>query len=219
MLSAALSPAGPSTPVALPAAAFLFVDIVSFTAFTEERGDAAAASLAWRLRLGVEEQLGADAHVVKTLGDAVMVRIADPAEAAAAGTRIVSSALPAPEDPHVRVGIHYGPAVECDGDFFGTAVNVAARVAALASPGEVLVTDALARAAGARGLRTNAVRLQAFGERALRNVARPVALHTVVREPRSERSRSRRANADASRSGSHGRAPLFAIPRGGFSGV
>ena len=71
-------------PVALPAAAFLFVDIVGFTAFTEERGDAAAAQLAWRLRLGVEHELCADAHVVKMIGDAVMVRIADPAEAVAA---------------------------------------------------------------------------------------------------------------------------------------
>ncbi|MDQ3935906.1 MAG: hypothetical protein M3340_14895, partial [Actinomycetota bacterium] len=111
--------------VPLPEAAFLFADIVGFTAYTEIHGDAQAAELAWRLRLGVEGQLGHDAHVVKTLGDAVMARIADPAEAAAAGLRIVGRALPAPGDPEVRVGIHCGPAVECMGDFFGTAVNIA----------------------------------------------------------------------------------------------
>jgi len=81
-----------TTPVELPAAAFLFADIVSFTAYTETHGDAAAAALAWRLRLGVEEQLGADAHIVKTLGDAVMVRIADPAGAAACTMDLPSSA-------------------------------------------------------------------------------------------------------------------------------
>ncbi len=161
-------------PVPLPEAAFLFADVAGFAAFTEIRGDADAAALAWRLRLGVEEQLGHDAHVVKTLGDAVMVRIADPAEAAAAGLRIVSRALPGGGDPPVRVGIHYGPAVEWDGDFFGAAVNLAARVAALAGPGEVLVTPDVAIAARRHGLR-----IDELGERTLRNVARPVRLHAV----------------------------------------
>ncbi|HEX4563398.1 MAG TPA: adenylate/guanylate cyclase domain-containing protein [Solirubrobacteraceae bacterium] len=189
-----------AAPVELPAAAFLFADVVSFTAYTEDQGDAAAAQLAWRLRLGVERELGADAHVVKSLGDAVMVRIADAADAAAAGTRIASRALPAPDDPQVRVGIHYGPAVECDGDFFGAAVNVAARVAALAGSGEVLVTDALARAAGERGLRGRGVALETVGERALRNVARPVLLHgAVAREQQCERRARARARTRGSR--------------------
>src|SRR5918999_2109257 len=138
--------------IALPDAAFLFADVAGFTAYTEIHGDARAAELAWRLRLGVEAQLGHDAHVVKTLGDAVMARIADPADAAAAGLRIVARALPGPGDPQMRVGIHCGPAVECMGDFFGTAVNVAARVSALAAPGEVLVSEPVAAAAGRRGL-------------------------------------------------------------------
>ena len=163
--------------IALPDAAFLFADIAGFTAYTEIHGDARAAELAWRLRLGVEDQLGCDAHVVKTLGDAVMARIGDPAEAAASGLRIVARALVSPGDPPVRVGVHCGPAVECMGDFFGTAVNVAARVAALAAPGEVLVTDAVAAPAQRRGLV-----IEDRGERALRNVATPVRLAAVVGE-------------------------------------
>ena len=161
--------------IALGEAAFLFADIVGFTAYTEIHGDPRAADLAWRLRLGVEAQLGDDAHVVKTLGDAVMARVADPAEAAAAGLRIVAHALPGTGDPDVRVGVHCGPAVECMGDFFGTAVNVAARVSALAAPGEVLVTEPVARAARRRGLV-----LEDRGERALRNVAAPIRLAAVT---------------------------------------
>ena len=170
--------------IELPEAAFVFVDIAGFTAYTEIHGDAAAADLAWRLRLGVEAQLGHDAHVVKTLGDAVMARIADPADAAAAGLRIVDRALPEPGDPQMRVGIHCGPAVECMGDFFGTAVNVAARVAALAAPGEVLVTEPVARAARRLGLV-----LEDRGERALRNVADPVRLAAVTADPRDPQGR------------------------------
>jgi class 3 adenylate cyclase len=177
-----------STPgaIALPEAAFLFADIAGFTAYTEIHGDAPAAELAWRLRLGVEGQLGDDAHVVKTLGDAVMARIAEPAEAAAAGLRIVARALPGPGDPDIRVGVHCGPAVERMGDFFGTAVNVAARVCALAAPGEVLVTRAVAEPARRLGLA-----LEDRGERALRNVAAPVRLAAVTADPRDGRGRLR----------------------------
>lgn len=164
--------------VPLPEAAFLFADIARFTVFTEIYGDARAAELAWRLRLGVEEQLGDDAHVIKTLGDAVMVRLADPAEAAAVGLRIVSRALPVAGDPPIRVGIHCGPAIESDGDFIGAAVNLAARVASLAGPGEVLVTEDVAIAARRRGLP-----LDEFGECRLRNVANPVLLYTVRERP------------------------------------
>lgn len=159
--------------VALSDAAFLFADIASFTTFTEVHGDARAAELAWRMRLGVERVLGEDAHVVKTLGDGVMVRIADPGEAAAAGLRIVGRALPA-ADPPVRVGIHCGPAIESDGDFIGAAVNVAARVGALAAPGEVLLTAAVAAAARRQG-----VSLKRCGTRKLRNVANPVLLYSA----------------------------------------
>jgi adenylate cyclase len=169
---------------ALPEAAFLFADIAGFTAYTEIHGDVHAAELAWRLRLGVEAQLGHDAHVVKTLGDAVMARIADPAEAAVAGLDIVAHALPSPGDPEVRVGVHCGPAVECMGDFFGTVVNVAARVSALAAPGEVLVTEPVSDAARRRGLV-----LEDRGERALRNLATPVRLAAVTAHPGEDQGR------------------------------
>jgi class 3 adenylate cyclase len=160
--------------VSLPEAAFLFADIAGFTAFTERHGDVLAAELAWRLRLGVESQLDHDAHVVKTLGDAVMTRIGDPAAAAAAGLRIVSDALPRGDDPPLRVGIHWGSAVECAGDYFGAAVNLAARVASLAQPGEVLVTEVLARAAAEHGFE-----VADRGLHALRNVASPARVHAV----------------------------------------
>lgn len=181
-------------PVCLGDAAFLFADIVGFTAFTEAHGDARAAELAWRLRLGVERQLGADAHVVKTLGDAVMVRIADPAEAAAAGLRIVERALPVPLDPPVRVGIACGPAVECDGDFFGAAVNLAARVAALAGAGEVLVSDEVAQSA-----RTRCIELDQRGAKWLRNISHPVVVHAVRARAGTASARRLRARRPAAR--------------------
>lgn len=172
-------------------AAFLFADIVGFTSYTEAHGDARAAELAWRLRLGVERALCADAHVVKTLGDAVMVRVADAAEAASAGLRIVSEALPGDLDPPIRVGIAHGPAVECDGDFFGAAVNLAARVAAAAGPHEVLATGEVAAAAAG----TPDLRARPRGKRRLRNITDPVRLHAICAGTPHDLSHGRRGAA------------------------
>ena len=105
----------------------------------------------------VAGQFCADAHgivsdrgaVLKTIGDAVMVRFPIAADAIAGGLRIASELGGEHSAPIIRVGMHHGTAVEHDGDWFGLAVNVAARVAALAAGGEVLLTDATRRAAGA----------------------------------------------------------------------
>ena len=153
---------------------FLFADIVGFTSYTERHGDDAAADLAARFRAGVEAILPDGARLVKTMGDAVMVRLDDPAQAAATAARIARSALGA-GDPPVRVGVHTGTAVERDGDFYGAAVNIAARVVAVAEPGEALVTQEVAAAARAFGLST-----VDRGERRLRNVLLPVPLEGVA---------------------------------------
>ena len=77
--------------------------------------------------------------------------------------------------PSVRVGVHAGPAVERDGDWFGAAVNLAARVSAAAAGGEVLLTATTAeRITGELG--TPRLFLRVRGRRELRNVADPVTL-------------------------------------------
>ena len=76
-----------------------------------------------------------------------------------------------PDCPPVRVGMHTGPAVEREGDWYGTTVNVAARLCAAAGGGEVLVSEATRDAAGS-------LRKVELGERRLhwlKNVTEPVA--------------------------------------------
>ena len=75
----------------------------------------------------------------------------------------------------MRAGVHTGPAVERDGDWFGATVNLAARVSGAASGGEVLVTAATAsRVTGDQG--SPRLHLSPRGSRELRNVAEPVEL-------------------------------------------
>ena len=57
-----------------------------------------------------------------------MLRVPEPADAVRLGLHIVHDLMPGHGAPAVRVGLNHGSCVERDGDFFGAAVNVAARV-------------------------------------------------------------------------------------------
>jgi adenylate cyclase len=75
------------------------------------------------------------------------------------------------------VGLHHGTAVERDGDYYGAAVNLAARVSAEASGGEVLLTGTTAALAPT----VEGVYYEPRGRQALRNVREPVELFAAVR--------------------------------------
>jgi adenylate cyclase len=125
-----------------PEHTFLFADLVGYTALAESEGDARAAAVAAALQRRVRA-LAADhqAEVVKAMGDAAMLRCTDPSSAIRFGLRLTAEVESDPELPPVRVGIHSGPAVGSEGDWFGRAVNVASRLCAAAAGGEVLVSE------------------------------------------------------------------------------
>jgi adenylate cyclase len=160
-------------------ATFLFADIAGFTALTETHGDEQAAIVVQRFCDAVTSELPAfGATHVKTIGDAVMLHIPDPAQAVLLGLRIALDLLRGDRAPAVRVGLHHGPAIERDGDYFGATVNLAARVSAAATAGEVLLsgqTAALAR-------NVEGVRYESRGTAELRNVREPVELIAAYRQ-------------------------------------
>jgi adenylate cyclase len=160
-----------------PAATFMFADIAGFTALTEAHGDLEAAALVADFADAVRAELQPDrAAYVKTIGDAVMLRVPDPAEAIRLGLRIVDGLMADP-GPAVRVGLHHGPAIERDGDYIGATVNLAARVSALAKGGEVLVTGQTA----ALVPNLEGVFFESRGRQELRTVREPVELFAAVR--------------------------------------
>ena len=120
----------------------------------------------------VAQSLPVDARVIKTLGDEVMVVGSDPAALTdwAVGFQTLVDERPLP-----RVGIHYGETLYRDGDYYGREVNLAARVAARAAGGEVLVTRPVVDNAG-RHLEFEAigeVRLKGFRDPTELFLARP----------------------------------------------
>jgi adenylate cyclase len=127
--------------------AMCFLDLTGYTRLTEERGDAAAADLAARLaglvRRTSQEHGGTP---VKWLGDGVMFYFREPADAVLAAVELVE-VVGRHDLPPAHVGIHAGPVVFQDGDYFGRTVNLAARIAEYARPGEVLVSQQVVDAA------------------------------------------------------------------------
>src|SRR5262245_38320547 len=145
--------------------AMCFLDLVGYTRLTEERGDQVAAGLAEALAILVGRSSREHGGVpVKWLGDGVMVHFRDPAGAVLAALGMVEE-FPAAGLPPAHVGVAAGPVVVQGGDYFGRTVNLAARIAAYASAGRVLVSERVAESASPEGVAFvggEAVRLEGF---------------------------------------------------------
>jgi adenylate cyclase len=156
--------------------AICFLDITGYTRLTEERGDQAAADLATRLTPLVQRP--AERHggkVVKWLGDGVMFHFRDPAGAVVAALEM-RDAIATAALPPAHIGLHTGPVVFQGGDYFGRTVNVAARIAEQAEPGQVLVTQEVVGRVG-----SGEVAFESVGSVVLKGVSEPVPLSAVRR--------------------------------------
>ncbi len=156
---------------------FLFADLVGFTALAELEGDDRALQVVLGLQRRVSELLSDHgAEQVKTIGDGLMLHCSEPEAAISLGLRLVEGLAEDIGFPPVRVGIHTGPALANDGDWYGRTVNVAARLCAVAPGGEVMVSEQTRQAAGS-------VPRVKWGERELhwlRNVTEPVATYLAI---------------------------------------
>jgi adenylate cyclase len=157
--------------------AMIFLDITGYTRLTEERGDQAAADLAWRMgtlvRRSSQERGGTP---VKWLGDGVMFYFEEPGHAVLAALDMVEE-VSTHSLPPAHVGIHAGPVVFQEGDYFGRTVNIAARIAERAGPGQVLVSKEVVDAAD--GI---PVTFEEIGPVELKGVSGRLRLHSARRE-------------------------------------
>lgn len=156
-----------------PAPTFVFADLAGYTALTEDRGDEAAARIAREFRrtmCALSREHGA--WQVKSMGDGVMIWSPDAAHAVALAAHTIEDVGTRPDLLPVRVGVHTGAAVMRGCDWYGSAVNLAARLADQAEPNEALISAATRAAVGGRDARSLADRR----ELALRGVGQPVSV-------------------------------------------
>ena len=125
--------------------AILFTDLVGFSSWALEAGDRAAIRLLREFSEAVEPPIAErKGEVVKRLGDGVMGAFWDaPSATGAAFAAAERTATIEVEGyrPRLRTGIHLGRPRKIGGDYFGVDVNIAARLAEAAKPGEILVSD------------------------------------------------------------------------------
>src|SRR6478609_1927699 len=123
---------------------FLFTDLESSTSLWQDHPEAMKSALV-RHDVIVREAIEAhDGYVVKTTGDGFHAAFADPSDAVdAAITAQLALAGASWGDTgalRVRMGIHSGQAELRDGDYYGSAVNRAARLMSVAHGGQVVVS-------------------------------------------------------------------------------
>ncbi len=151
-----------------------FVDLAGFSAIADVYGDASAIAI-----LGYFEELVQDAfeglgQPIKWIGDEAMFGFPDPATALKVLGRLLPACRAEPRIPLTRTALNHGPVLRRANDLFGSTVNVAARVAALASPGQMLATLPVADIAAASG-----IVVRDIGKVTLRSIADPMPLYAI----------------------------------------
>jgi class 3 adenylate cyclase len=161
---------------------FLFADLRGYTAFVERAGAHRAAAMLDRYRELVRAEVGRfQGAEIRTEGDSFYVVFDRASAAIQCGLAIVAAAAEASiADPAlpitVGIGVHAGETVETAEGYVGSAVNIAARVCAVAPSNQVLVTDTV------RALTAGVAPVQfvPFGSRRLKGLAQPIALHRAL---------------------------------------
>jgi class 3 adenylate cyclase len=156
-------------------ATFVFLDLAGFTALTETHGDEAAATLIDRFSALVKEACGTDARLVSLIGDAAFLVARAPGDALRMLERVLLLARAEPDFPALRAGLHHGEAAEREGQFYGTAVNIAARLTAQAGGGQVVSSETIVGAAQAAGLS-----YRSLGHVRLKNLREPLELFALT---------------------------------------
>ena len=166
---------------AVEMAAIVFTDLVGFTEYTDVHGDRAAVEVLDRQSSLVHDELVGQGRIVKELGDGLMLWFGDAHVGLTVARNILASVSAARDRDEfplaVRMGMHVGEVIERGDDFVGRTVNIASRVADLAGPGELLVTEQVVRSLVANG---QTAAFQPVGPTRVKGVGAPVWLHRLA---------------------------------------
>ncbi|MGV7032779.1 adenylate/guanylate cyclase domain-containing protein [Methylobacterium symbioticum] len=128
----------------------LFCDVVGSTRLYRDLGDDDAHAVIATCLAGISAKISAvNGRIIKTIGDEIMAIFPDALatyDAAVAIQRdrsveVGRMSSDRKDEVHFRIGFHCGSVVICDGDAFGTTVNIAARLASLAKADQIITTD------------------------------------------------------------------------------
>ena len=184
---------------------FLIADVRGYTAFTQDRGDEAAASLAARFASIVRELVGTrDGELLELRGDEALVVFGSARQAIRAAVDLQDRFLRASiADPEVTlgvgIGLDVGEAVAVEGGYRGGALNTAARLCSAAAAGEILGSQSVVHLARA----VEGVEYVDRGALRLKGMADPLPALAIASIATDVPSRLRELGGDRSRTVVH----------------
>ena len=159
-------------------ATFCFIDIAGYTALTDTHGEVAAADLVDDFRDLISATIEPSGQLQSLIGDCAFVVFPDPIAAIHALSALYQLIADRHNFPVVRTGMHHGPALVRANSHFGSAVNLAARVAAQATGGRILCTEEIAKVLAQSGVPN--IEVEHKGAILLKNIPQSVDLYEVV---------------------------------------
>lgn len=166
-LTRMVSDADPAQASSGPVRLVGFADLVNFTSVVRRATERELAVVVQRFeRLASDIVTAHGGRVIKTVGDEILFVNQDPVAGTAIALDLVDTMAEEEVLPQVRVGLAYGPVLSRLGDVFGTTVNRASRLTAVAGEGRVLADEALA----ARLAQQSGFRLRTQRRRLLRGI-------------------------------------------------
>lgn len=160
-------------------ATFCFVDIAGYTALTDSHGEFAAADLVRDFGDLLDAAVADAGNVHELTGDNALIVFPGPSEGIAALATLFRMISNQKNFPVVRAGLHHGSALLRQGRYFGTTINLAARVAAQAKGGQLLCTEPIARMLMLDSKKSD-LAAEYLGKAALRNLPESIDLYEII---------------------------------------
>ncbi len=163
-------------------AAILYADVAGYSRATSEDEDHTHRTLSLHLDVFSHTVRQHNGRVMHYAGDAVLAVFEAAVDALGCAMAVQNDfaarnlALPPPGRIEFRIGLNLGDVIEDRGDVYGTGVNVAARLAALALPGGTCISESMRMAVGSR----LPLAFETLGDKELKNIAERVRVHRVL---------------------------------------
>ncbi len=165
---------------------FLVADLSGYSALTEVHGSISAAKIVTRFVEIVHDALYPHTRLAQRVGDEVLVVGTDAVSVLWTAIKLRDRVEQEPYFLTVHAGIHAGNVFEQDGQYFGTALNLASRIAARAWGAQILCTEQVTRMAGAM----EGLEFRALGTTYFKNITEPVAVFEVIARSQNQATKA-----------------------------
>jgi len=118
--------------------AIMMADLSGYTAMTEVHGAGSAITMIDKYLAIVKKSLVGSSHLHERVGDEMIIIASSAEDLAYTATMMFEHAHEENQFLPLHAGLHYGPIIKKDGDYFGTTINTASRITSVAEKGQII---------------------------------------------------------------------------------